>query len=391
MSGSKVFAALTAEIGKAAPSGTLYWWNTTGRNLADMLRVAKYPEPAKHGFLSFYRNQICGRLGSPPTSTSVKSGMTYDGTPIEYSYSFNASTKLPTVRFVVDLNPLREPSDANPPLSTAAMQDVVQAFAARNSKADTTWYHGLKRYFDVKSEPAKVKEIIAQAGHQSPEMLGFDIHRKIKSNEVPATGKLYFLPCLAAAERGITRWKAVTGAIKQLPEIETMPNMLTSLSLIEAYLASKPEEWQQGARYLSTDLLPPSESRIKVYLRCPGDTFAEMWDFYTLGGRLTGLDDDKEMFRDLFRLVMGAEDGPDPGKVPEIASGLETRVRRKLTTIYFSLSNDSVTPTPKLCFCAKNFAHDDGVVARGLEKWFRKYGWTDPEVNAYDKDLKEVL
>lgn len=170
-----------------------------------------------------------------------------------------------------------------------------------------------------------------------------------------------------------------------------MPNVLTSLGLIESYLSSKPAEWEQGARYLATDLLPISQSRLKVYLRIPGDSFEEMWDFYTLGGRLTGLDDDKAAFKDLFCLLMGRSDGTEPEKLPDIAHGLETHVRRKLSTLYFSISPDEPTPIPKLCFCPKNFVHDDVVVAKGLDAWTEKYGWADPEVNPYEKDLAEVL
>lgn len=209
--GSKVFAALSTGLAGNTHSATSFWWNSTGRDLAAMLSVAKYPEDAQIGFLSFYRDHICPKFGTPPTSSSIKSGMTYDGTPIEYSYSFNSTTKLPAVRFVVDINPLREPTAENPPLSTKGMENAIKEFMARNKKADDTWYHGLKRYFDVTSDPAKVTGLINQAGHQSPEMFGFDIDRKISPPsgkglpDVPATGKLYFLPCLSAAERGITR------------------------------------------------------------------------------------------------------------------------------------------------------------------------------------------
>lgn len=43
-------------------------------------------------------------------------------------------------------------------------------------------------------------------------------------------------------------------------------------------------------------------------MRYPGRSFEHVWDFYTLCGRLPGLEEDKEKFRDLMNLMSGTSD-----------------------------------------------------------------------------------
>jgi hypothetical protein len=90
--------------------------------------------------------------------------------------------------------------------------------------------------------------IIAKAGYLSQIMIGYDIGPKAGEDAlVPATGKIYFLPCAAAAHRRATRWQVVSEAIKQLPNIaREQPNILMALDKIEKYLAGKPASGRIG-------------------------------------------------------------------------------------------------------------------------------------------------
>jgi len=75
--------------------------------------------------------------------------------------------------------------------------------------------------------------------------------------------------------------------------------------MINHFLSDKPEAWQMGTRYLATDLVAPGKARFKVCMRCFGTIFNEIWDYYTLGGWIPDLYNDKEKFRDLMDLVSG--------------------------------------------------------------------------------------
>lgn len=114
--------------------------------------------------------------------------------------------------------------------------------------------------------------------------------------------QVYFPPCFTAAEKGITRWDAVRKGIRQLPHIKAFPTILQSL---EDYLSIKPKDLENGVRYLATDFVAPDQTRLKIYMRCLSQSFEDVWDFYTLGARISGPEENKKMFRDLMNLMIG--------------------------------------------------------------------------------------
>ncbi len=99
----------------------------------------------------------------------------------------------------------------------------------------------------------------------------------------------------------VGRWLA--RRLRQLPGLESYPNILRSLDLVQDYLDTKPKVWQDGTRFIATDFAAPDRARLKVYIRCFGGSFDDIWDFYTLGGRIPGMEEDKEKFRDLMNLL----------------------------------------------------------------------------------------
>ena len=139
-------ASLVSEVmdkanGKVIPSSS-YWSMTSGRDLSNMLSAADYPEDVQHCFLSFYRDTVCPELGNRPDRTSTKSGLTWDGSPFEYSFELKNSTRSQAVRFAVDLSQLRPRNKTNP-LSMEGVQKVVNSLAERTNEFNDTWYRGL--------------------------------------------------------------------------------------------------------------------------------------------------------------------------------------------------------------------------------------------------------
>jgi DMATS type aromatic prenyltransferase len=144
-------------------------------------------------------------------------------------------------------------------------------------------------------------------------------------------------------------------------------------------------------RYLATDLVKPGKARMKMYMRCWGDSFDEIWDYYTLGGRIPELNEDKEKFRDLVDLLSGS--GYETTAGNQEATMTQTRftsATKKLTAIYFSLSAENPTPAPKLCLYPSNFAPSDEVIAKGLDAWLNKYEWHEGG-KSMEERVKNVL
>ncbi|KAI0204041.1 aromatic prenyltransferase [Astrocystis sublimbata] len=345
-----------------------YWWLTSGRDLAKMMAVAKYSEEAQHSFLRFFRDTISPHLGSRPDSTSGRSGVGWDGNPFEYSFELKGASSTPSVRFVVDFTQLR-PTDPEYPFSITSTQEVVDELAKKTPGFDDTWYRNLVKWFTYSHlDSNEQKDLAIKAGYNTSMIIGFDIYRNAQPNDgLPVMGKVYFPPCFTAARQGKSRWQVVRDAVHQLPEIHQYPNIIQSLSMIEDYLSTKPRDWEDGARYLATDFIEPGKARLKIYFRFGGDSFDEIWDYYTLGGRIPGLDEDKTKFRELVELTSGAATMKDDVRP-------FTNVARKATAIYFSLSADNPCPAPKINFYPANFASNDESIVRGLDSWLQKYG-----------------
>ncbi|KAI1161005.1 aromatic prenyltransferase [Nemania serpens] len=376
---TSTLASTPAKLVNGSTNGSVYWWSTSGRDISNMMNEAGYADEVKSQFLIYFRDTLCPSLGPPPSAPSAKSGLGWDGSPFEYSFELKSSKSSESVRFAADFADLSPPGD-NPegPLSMARARSVVESLAGRTPNFDDSWYHSLIAFFD-QSHQSKQKqlEIISKAGHQTPLVVGFDLHSRVPSipEGIPAMGKVYFPPCHYAAAQGVTRWDAVYSAIHKLPDIQSYPNVLRSLNSIMTYLDTKPASWKDGARYLATDLVAPGQARLKIYMRYPGESFDEIWDYYTLGGQIPAMDADKKLFRDLIELTGAGTTGNGNYTNGHLHY---TDFRRKMTCIYFSLSPDNPTPAPKIGIYPANVAANDGVIARGLDAWLQRYEWPLP-------------
>ncbi|GIJ88499.1 hypothetical protein Asppvi_007423 [Aspergillus pseudoviridinutans] len=223
-------------------------------------------------------------LGGRPEADSLRSGVGWDGNPFEYSFELKSSSNTQTVRFVVDVSPLRPADDANP-LGIKNFETVRDALAKSTPGFDDTWYRSLRQWFvHTHRSTAEQKRLVAQVGYQMPMILAFDIRRRLPAPDaIPVMAKMYFPPCFTAAAEGITRWEAVRRGVLQLPNIESQPNILRSLDLIQEYLDTKPKEYENGPRYLATDFVTTEKARLKIYMRPARKILAMQRDAMTPG------------------------------------------------------------------------------------------------------------
>lgn len=222
--------------------------------------------------------------------------------------------------------------------------------------------------------------MVRRVGFQTPTILGFDINAKILEKApgmLPVMVKSYFPPDFAAVDRRLTRFQALSIGIRQIPDIGSYPNLLHGMKMIEDYVADHPE-YEECGRGMACDFVPAGMARIKVYVRYWGDTFDEIWDYYTLGGRIPDLDDDKEKIRELMDLAHGRD---YPAHKIRAETWAEKKRRNifetKPTSLYFSLTPDTPYPVPKLYFYPARRAPNDEATAQGIDAWMTKYGWHD--------------
>lgn len=191
---------------------------------------------------------------------------------------------------------------------------------------------------------------------------------------LPVMAKSYFPPCFVAADRGFNRFRALSLGIRQISNIGHYPNILLALKTIEDYVQDNPQ-YETSGRGLATDFVKPGKARLKMYMRYWGNSFDEIWDYYTLGGRIPNLDDDKEKLRDLIYLTKGSEYPPDMtrNETPE-AQHRRNLFAEKPTSFYFSLSPDRPHPVPKFSFYPASQAPNDQAIAQGIDAWLTKHG-----------------
>jgi DMATS type aromatic prenyltransferase len=261
-------------------------------------------------------------------------------------------------------------------------------------KFNVTFQHrALERWFTYSNRSSeRQKELVAKVGYQTPTILGFDINPKITKlapHMLPVMVKSYFPPCFVSADRGFSRFQSLALGVRQLPDIGSHPNILLGLKMIEDFVADNPQ-YENCGRGLSTDFVPAGKARLKVYLRYWGDSFDEIWDYYTLGGRIpiTNIEDDKEILRDLILLSRGSE--YPANKIREESEAEKKRraiFGTKPTSLYFSLTPDKPYPIPKLYFYPGYQAPNDEAIAQGIDIWLRN-GAGMTAVNPWKKWLQ---
>lgn len=116
----------------------LYWWRTSGLDLARMMEEAGFPDKTKNQFLTFYSAVICPLLKEKPEAGSMPTAVGWDGNPFEYSWEFKGSTKKSSVRFVLDLTEVRPPNK-NCPMSVDTVEEVLKVLKDKSPLYDDHW------------------------------------------------------------------------------------------------------------------------------------------------------------------------------------------------------------------------------------------------------------
>lgn len=219
-----------------------------------MLDFAQYSPQAREQCLALHSRLVCPNMGpSPDLEATAKGCLMSDGTPIEYSFSFGGSEDRPVVRYSID------------PDGTSGLG----AFSASNVRAiadslrampgvDTSWYDIIRdsMRLETANEPA-FGALVRQAGHISQVMFGFDFDFEHGDG---VNAKAYSLPCLAAAERQVTRWEVVREAVEEVATMtgSSMATIMPQLNMLQAHLRSYGHSMEESVRYLASDLIQPN-------------------------------------------------------------------------------------------------------------------------------------
>ncbi|KAE8316088.1 aromatic prenyltransferase [Aspergillus transmontanensis] len=360
-----------SDLTSAPCSDPDYWWYTIGQNLKSALSAAGYQEDVRESFLGHFRETVCPSMGGRMYSRGPKSTICPDGSPFHCSFELKESTDDILVRCSLDLRTGHWTAKLGEQYQDAT-QLLVAQLAPRMLHSDSRWFDSLSKSLgNTHLSDEDRQNLFSTSASRDTTVVGFDVKRTMGGTlHLPANMKVAHFAAHTAIKDGISKWDALQASIKGLPDIETYPNFLRSFKVLEDYIESKHEAFKDGALALSTDILVPSQARLKLYLFSPSDNFDNLWDYYTLGGQIPGLETDRKKFEELMVLFYGTTSPDIVGQGYEIP-----RLCHKRTLMYFSLCAHRPYPDPKIYFYVPDSRFCDEVYIKGLDRWLETNGW----------------
>ncbi|CAH0021453.1 unnamed protein product [Clonostachys rhizophaga] len=339
------------------------WWYSTTPMFATMMAEAGYDVHSQYKFLCIHREIIIPTLGPYPEKGQPmhwRSHLTRFGLPFELSFNYSKSL----LRFAFEpLGPLT--GTRHDPFNTQAIGSVLQDFKAMVPGLDLEWFQHFINALVISDKEAQ------SLFDRNIEIPAFKTQNKLAADLEPSGDivlKTYIYPRMKSIATGTPKETLMFDAIKAA---DTCGSVSTPLAILEEFIAERAPTLI--GHFLSCDLVKPSESRIKVYCMERQLDLASIEGIWTLNGRRNDTEtlDGLEALRELWQLLpikQGLCPLPncfyEPGASPQ---------EQLPFIINFTLSPKSPLPEPQIYFPA--FGQNDGVIAKGLAKFFERRGW----------------
>lgn len=132
---------------------------------------------------------------------------------------------------------------------------------------------------------------------------------------------------------------------------------------------------------VAIDFVPAAQNRMKVYVRLTLEqmTFADLREFFTLGGRLhsQAIDDALEALWSLWKLLFGSSSAArsktvqDRRRVVPLHNGSAPTAA---LCMYYDLRQGSALPAPKVYIPVRHYCANDSAISTALERFFSLRG-----------------
>jgi DMATS type aromatic prenyltransferase len=363
-----------------------FWWDRTGKQLAELLRYAGYTKSEQYTELLFFAMHVVPELGAAPDESGYlqwRTPHTPDGTPLELSWEWGLEGK-GTIRTGfepigslagTDIDPYNR-HETDTWIKHLEDQGLVTGL-------DLEWYrHFTETVLPSKDTPPSNEDRAKLAENDLFEVA--PVGGTFVMRDIARSGpmiKAYMYPGLKGKELGISKSDVVFGAIKALPA-----EQYRSLTFepLQEYLEEAARKWNMEIHIFSFDLISPSRSRVKIYTRAPNTSMEYLMDALTIGGRndLTMYSDqvirDVQDFWNIF-----TEGAPD--ELPQDGSA-------RGPGFYFTTQAGKI-PTPKVYISPGPFCKNDMEVLARLRRYFstrRDAETMLPQMRNYEKALEAI-
>ncbi|KAL3443931.1 tryptophan dimethylallyltransferase-domain-containing protein [Aspergillus insuetus] len=346
------------------------WWQLTGKHLAVLLNAAGYPVDRQFECLLYHYHYAAPYLGPAPRGDNVpskwKSMLRLDGTPFEFSWRWDTADEGPDVR--IGLEPIGPMAGTTlDPLNHLAIREVLHKLASAIPGTDLTWtHHFLATLFD--HDYAKYTE---ESSSGTP--IGTSLFLSLDFLRDSTQIKTYFQPRMLNQPGllDIPRWEA---------SFQKLHPDAPARRTVHKFLTSNPEGKLLKPFCLSVDNCDPVTARIKWYFNSPHTNFASIREIMTLGGRITSIDTDHQLFElfDLLRTVTEQPDSfPETSEFPYTTSSPPSTAPNSTGCVYFfdiAPGTGQSLPAIKLYFPIRNHGRNDLAATQNLMRWLDSRG-----------------
>ncbi|KAJ8113079.1 hypothetical protein OPT61_g4711 [Boeremia exigua] len=362
-----------------------FWWDRTGKQLAELLRCAGYNKSDQYSELLFFAIHIIPELGPAPHDKSGNirwhSPHTPDGTPLDFSWEWGLEGTA-TIRVSFEpIGPLAG-TDADP-LNRYATHNWIKHLENQDLVVglDLEWYHHFT-YTLLPSKPIPPSELDSMKLAAGMNSETIPVSGSVVMRDIARDGpmvKFYVYPGLKARELGISKAEVVFRAIEALPaeQYESL-----NFKPLQEYLSRAASRWEMEIHLVSFDLISPQRSRIKIYTRAPNTSMEYLMDALTLGGCNNLSMYSKRVIqdvRDFWNIFVG--DAPDVLPKDGVARG---------PGFYFTAQAGKIA-TPKLYISPGPFCKNDQDVLARLRRYFstrHDAAKMLPQMDRYESALK---
>ncbi|KAF2731138.1 aromatic prenyltransferase, partial [Polyplosphaeria fusca] len=333
------------------------WYQDLAPILDRMVLDSGYTDAASHAHLSFLRTCVCGNLADHPSEgpSAWKSYMNDDSTPIELSWSWSASSKLPKVRYVIE--PLGKSSgSATDPFNVHAPDEFVANTFKSNGAACFTWYHHFSNTLTTATREDQASETHFRG---SSKFIGMELdaqgHHAVKA---------YIMP----RGDGITGFRNIANGITSLPDADS--KLISALRGLEAFLTTLENKARPRAEMLAIDCTTPEHARLKIYIRTQETNFDSVVKMMTRSNSPNGLSSTEiSQLRDFWRTILGLDESVSD------SDALPAKTHPTSGIIYhYELRLGSSNVKTKLYIPVKHYGGEDFGVAQRFSQWLERNG-----------------
>ncbi|KAF1950337.1 aromatic prenyltransferase [Byssothecium circinans] len=339
-------------------------------NLLELLfQSARYPPKLQESAMYFFHHSITPYLGGSLEPGQWQSFMTDDGNPLELSWDWSSGLSAPKIRYSIE--PVGAKSGTNKDRwNLVAPKHFREEIIAKIPGASSDWLEHFSREFAVSIPDCNSKE-----GHCSTLFYAFDIG---KNGDMVA--KAYFFPRFKAAARNISTWDVITSSIQKAPGYTSQG--LQALHFLANFFGQEPDI---NLEMLAIDLLPPTNSRIKIYFRSQRTDFASVARIMTLNNTIK----DRQYMQGIRKLhtlwtaIFESSDSTEES-LPEKSH----RTAGVLYYVDFRIGDN--IPKAKVYIPVRHYAKSDQHILQALTDYLEKDGKKE-YLHGYRSVLSETL